>query len=648
MATFLLATGIGRKESAKYDLPLIFLSGGLGACAVGYLFWLVAGKSVFFMSSTFYESDVFAGYLLLLIPLAASLAVFSDDGLRRLMYALVTVLFVLTLAFTDSRGAILVFCFVMILWFLFVMRKRYGTLRSVAVYGLVFTVFGSFYLALNRNTPFVHQLWEKTTNPSSWLVTISARLSFWKGAILIFLNHPFFGSGFDTFGRLFPMFQERFTWYSRYPHNFYLQLLSEGGILTFSILAAILVLVGQSGFRAVRASEKDIWLPLGLLLGFLAGVLHLLVDVDSNFTLWSVLFWGEAGLLVSLDPAWKSISPTSAFKWGVRAIFAALFLGGIFIQSSAIFDEQAQAEKEKGHFEHALRKEEWALRLFPYDASYDEHKAQLDFALYRKTGEKTHLDTMKHDFEKALALDSIKPLYLFEFGEAIIQTGGDIRDAEGLIERAILLDPMNYPMHQTRLGDILLEEGRTKEAEDTYGKVIALYPENQLFSLQFFRMPDYQNALALAHLGLAKVALKKDNTKKAEGEIEIASRLAPDQPEVNYIAGLLSLNRRDLKEAKKNFQKAKVDERLAGESWKWLAYVELNLKHNKAALEAIQKAMALGNRGAASFVIAGDIYQIEGEREEAARMWQKASELDPKNQLIRQRINGSFREKDVQ
>lgn len=644
----LLAYGAGKREETRESLYLVFVLGGLGVCAVGYLFWLVAGSDFPYLTSTFYQSDVFGGYLLLLIPLSASLAVFSESALRRIIYGCATLFFIMTLVFTYSRGALLIFLVIASAWGFLLREKKPRAVKAGAVALLASAALAAIYIALARGGMLARSLHEKMMSRMSWSSNTGARLSFWKGALKIFAHHPFLGSGPDTFGRLFPLYQEKFFWYSRFPHSFYLQVLSDQGIFSLVLTAGFVLTVLIQGYRALKRECESFPLVLGLFLAFLGGALHLFLDVDSNFVSWGILFWGEGGLLLAYAAAGSpGASPRAGSAKGLRAALVASLIALSGLQfataAAAIYDGKAQLAEQAGKFDLAVFDTDRAILFFPLDAEYRDHRARLELAMYSAAGVKSRLVQAKEDLEEALSLDPVKPVYLGELAGVDAALPGGKDEAIALLDRALAFDPWNYPEHYVRLADLEAENGLTTQARNDYSEVIARFPEADLGRLMFFRRGDYAEALAMAHLGLGKLALQKRQTGEAEAEIRKASLLTPDDPAVSYYSGVMAMSTGDWKAAAAELSRGVYTPGLSAEGWKWLSLSDLRLKRGNEALSAVKRAFAYPEKDATLYLIAGEIYALNREPAGAMRMWESGLKRYPEDQALNARIKAAAR-----
>jgi len=506
MATLVVCAGLGRKKEAILTFSRMVVLVGMALCAVGFLL-VISGTGNSFaagITSTFYQSDVFAGFLLLVIPVSFALALEQiEDRMRLWMYLLATLLFVVTLFLTGSRGAILVFVLLMFPGGYLVYKRRPQVLAWIP-WGLgIAAAVTAVYLFRPKNHAFLARIIEKAKAPSNWMIASQARMTFWKGALANFVSHPWLGSGLETFGRVFPRFQQHFYWYSKYPHNFYLQTLSDGGLFVFIPLLALLGFIFYAGIRVLK---KDVSvLTLGLFFAFLGGSLHLFLDVESNFLMWSLLFWGIGGFLISLDEG-AHFRPPAVWMRITSTLIVLVLLG---FQSayafSFYFDEKAHEAVRGNDPQAGVNLESKAIQFFSANGGYYEGKAQAEIFLCAAAKNRAWCDSAKADYEEALRRDPVRPLYLGELATLLNGTYGDRQNAERLWRRSIELDPFNYPYHYLALGDLKLAEGNLSAAGEFYERVIAIYPEPDLLRLPSFRQDEFRNAILFARARLAKI-----------------------------------------------------------------------------------------------------------------------------------------------
>lgn len=112
----------------------------------------------------------------------------------------------------------------------------------------------------------------------------TGRSHFWWVALQIFFDHPIIGAGFDSFGAAFTKYD---TWSGVFrveqAHNDYLQILADGGILSFVCVAAFIYLLFKKGILAIKTHE-DKFVMHGAV-GALAGCFGILIHSFFDFPL---------------------------------------------------------------------------------------------------------------------------------------------------------------------------------------------------------------------------------------------------------------------------------------------------------------------------------------------------------------------------
>lgn len=112
----------------------------------------------------------------------------------------------------------------------------------------------------------------------------SGRAHFWQVALNIFLENPIIGAGLDAFGVAFTQFDTQNGLYRvEQAHNDYLQMLADGGIMGFLIVAAFVVLLFRGAMRAI-AERRDNF-SRSAAIGAMAGCFGILIHSFFDFPL---------------------------------------------------------------------------------------------------------------------------------------------------------------------------------------------------------------------------------------------------------------------------------------------------------------------------------------------------------------------------
>lgn len=200
-------------------------------------------------------------------PLLISAAIWikTTKPLRYLILMLLTLWWVMVLA-SGARGttvALIVSC-------VFVYYKYRESCKNYLMTFVYTACAGSF-------TYFVmyYLFAPNTVGVSLFRSSSSGRLWLWEKALSLFAKHPILGIGPYNYALI-----NKFPSYA-HPHNFYLQILSEWGIVVFGVMVYVLINVIQwliSDFDKVDGKSGAYVLNMGILGSFIAALTHAFVS----------------------------------------------------------------------------------------------------------------------------------------------------------------------------------------------------------------------------------------------------------------------------------------------------------------------------------------------------------------------------------
>jgi O-antigen ligase len=263
-----------------------------------YLLGGGGGRSTRFATGTFVNHDHLAGFLEMTIPLALGYALYlaewhdkkgksffknlvSSHGFQRqILIIFMLALMLLVILFSGSRMGI------------------FSILLSLAFFYLVYSSFRKSVVKKGRmivvvlGVALIYGLWIGLYPVFERFLKIEGaapgRMLVWKDMLGIVKDFPLFGTGFGTFGYVYPLYKESMEApivYS-YAHNDYLQLITETGFLGFFSLITALVVFLISGVRNLgQFSNKENQFRFFLGLGALSGIVSLLIHSFADFNL---------------------------------------------------------------------------------------------------------------------------------------------------------------------------------------------------------------------------------------------------------------------------------------------------------------------------------------------------------------------------
>lgn len=258
-----------------------------------YGFW----KPEFLLTTPFgpyVNKNHFAGWMLMGIPMALGLArgqtsgefdgprgrsfryllvwLSEPEGGRMMLYLVAALVMALSLLMTGSRSGL--GCFVVVVLGAAAWTSRLGSKRALlgAVIGALVLVLVALQLAGGdaRLDRFA------VDNES-----VGMRLAIWRMSIGIVRHFPLFGTGMNTFGTATILYQPPSGSHHVEAHNDYLQLLVEGGVVTFVLVLVAIASAARAiaaRFRANDDGPEAYWVRVGATAGLVAIALQSLVE----------------------------------------------------------------------------------------------------------------------------------------------------------------------------------------------------------------------------------------------------------------------------------------------------------------------------------------------------------------------------------
>ena len=262
------------------------------------------------ISSSFRAANDFAAYLVVTTPVLFYLSLFSfpkegkDDnkpayfsffssGKIRLVLFFLFVLSFICLILTYSRGA----------WIAFILCLSVLGIKSRKVF-----LFSAFFVAIFLFS-FYYQSARVVPSESNWRTYFAwenNRLGYWTRSVSIIKDYPFLGSGLNTYSSVQWKYD---TGWGGYPHNSYLQMAAETGLIGLSAFLWVIIVLLKNSFKNLKRITDPSARPL--LLSFLAGLTGFLIHsfFDTNF--YSVqlgsFMWLIMGLIVAVQKIDRSV-----------------------------------------------------------------------------------------------------------------------------------------------------------------------------------------------------------------------------------------------------------------------------------------------------------------------------------------------------
>jgi len=224
----------------------------------------------------------------------------KKEPLKRIIYFILSLFFLLVLALTQSRGAVVVFVIVLILYvFLLKGKDKVSTLLSLGILlaailvivfvnrGVFLPIFISFWSKFKTLFAFLH---------GDWDTSLGYRVYMIRDSLKILKDYPVLGTGNGTYQYIYMKYRSIYS-FSKFPHSIFFQTLDELGIFGGAAFIYMMVLLFKRGFQVIRENYSAVL--VGLYAGLAGMLLHALIDFDWSLMFMPMLFFYLFGVLIS-------------------------------------------------------------------------------------------------------------------------------------------------------------------------------------------------------------------------------------------------------------------------------------------------------------------------------------------------------------
>ena len=280
------------------------------------------------------------------------------------------------------------------------------------------------------------------------IAPLHQRLMMWHCALENFKDNPLLGKGLNSFQLYYPFCQskliaqnpalDRIKIQANAAHNEYLEILSEGGIITFLAYITFWVLFFTSVVKKLKDLNQDERVFYVILL---LGIIGVLLDNTLNITLRTLLlslsFWFTVSVLNNLNTASKTVK----FKFW---LFMVVFISAFIVFGGTIFVQLRQFSAQK-----------YELQGYKYLVNGD----------YKNT---------IAEMEKAIQKSSFRPEPFYVLVN-VNMAQNNLDEAIKYADRATQLYPAYYEIY-FRLATLHNAENKTESALNDLRKTLALLP----------------------------------------------------------------------------------------------------------------------------------------------------------------------------
>jgi len=529
----------------------------LGIILTGTLLCAGAGINMFNMThpiygtpmySTFYQADAFAAYLLLFLPFFVISLLYINVSVLFYISAAATYLTGLCLLLSFSRAAWISMGLILILWIILNFRNFKGRLyRLITLAVIIAAIFVTASYLTQKKVSL--QVPEKIKTRAENLISgndnsVTARISFWKSTIKIIQKSPVTGIGFELFSRYYPMYQTDQRYFGKYAHSSLLEFWCETGSLGLIFLLGFIVWGLILLFRKwAFPRQPEYWyIYQGLLLGVVAVLIHSSVDMDFKYPAILAGFFAVLGLLFSElqagdQPPEYSPSPRFLRLSGIILLLLIPVSGSDFISQKYL--EQSQTQREQGNARLAYDYLIKAERFNPINPEIYYQKADLDFMKFINSNRPADLESAFINADKVIDLDRHKA-FAYYFLAQILKFKSPGAEYIKAMNKAIQLDPINFPVFYNDLSAYYYQKGDRKQALAILQKILNVYQNIPLEEFLFFRRDYFRQQLGASFNLLGNILLDQQNFTDAQKAYEKSIFYNSEAPAPYFALGILA------------------------------------------------------------------------------------------------------------
>lgn len=271
----MLISGIFLSSFSVYQYATSSFSNNYGGFAQSGLNQIVGAIDEFRVGGPVGDPNFFAQIVVVLVPISFERYLHEKKNLLKLLALLSLVLSVLSVILSYSRGGFLAMALVFIvLVFMYPPRIYYVPVIIISI--LIFTLFlpPSYLDRIITLGDLVKPSNTLIAEDLSYRGRLSENLAAWD----MFRTHPLLGVGLNSYSYLFQQYSQNqgiaLVAGERQPHNLYLEVAAETGVVGFSLFALLIGFTFRTIYLARRKFiEKKYFNYAGMVSGFGLGLL---------------------------------------------------------------------------------------------------------------------------------------------------------------------------------------------------------------------------------------------------------------------------------------------------------------------------------------------------------------------------------------
>ena len=499
------------------------------------------------IASTLQYSNTFAAFIILPFFISFSYFITQKNLPKKILYLALSLIFLITFALTESRGALIALVIAILIYILFLKGKdkKFSLISFAILIGAILIVVlikKDVFLPIFKS--FAARIKEMFSFFQGKGGSLGERVIMIKDSFRILKDKPVLGTGNGSYQYVYAKYRTIY-FFSKFPHSIFFQILDELGILGGAAFLYMIFSLFKKGFQVVRTNYTAI--SVGLYAGLAGLFLHALVDFDWSLMFMPLIFFYLFALLLSNSkkeyfvlkcPITERLQsrkrPTKGLKTvdsskilikrmkTTSFIIASILLLVFLFQFIAAFtDFKAKGSIGKLQWTETVSKYKTAVALDPLASEYHYNLANFNFTyLVPAAPDPTQFvqEAVSH-YEAAIKHCPEFFLYHFELGKLYLQTSNNKAMDEFI--KTVQLNPLDSGAHatlgfaylklkkDTSMAKIQLEEALRLDAKnpDAYLGFGGLYeeqgePDKALENYQVALKYDAKNAYAYYRSGV--------------------------------------------------------------------------------------------------------------------------------------------------
>jgi O-antigen ligase/tetratricopeptide (TPR) repeat protein len=428
------------------------------------------------VASTLQYSNTFAAFIIVPFFISFSYFIIRKKWFEKAIYLALSVVFLITFALTESRGALIALFIALIIYIILLRGKdRKFSLISLVVLVVIlviaifvkkdifFPIFRSFAERLKQLVLFFQGQWQES---------LGDRVTMAKDSINFLKNRPILGTGNGTYQYVYAKYRTIY-FFSKYPHSIFFQILDELGIAGGAAYLFMIFSLFKKGFRVIRTNYSPIL--VALYAGLAALFLHSLVDFDWSLMFMPMFFLYLFGIVFSSgnkeyfafkcpmmermkarSKLVKDLKPVDTGKIMIGrmkkagVVFASILLVVFLFQFIAAFiDFRTVAEIGKVQPSQTISDYKTAIAFDPLSAEYHYGLANFEFmnVIPYASDPTSFVNDAISQYQAAIKRCPEFFMYHFELGKLYLQTSNSSAIDE--LAKAVQLNPIDAGAHAT-------------------------------------------------------------------------------------------------------------------------------------------------------------------------------------------------------